>query len=110
MISSGDKGMLLTHIQFGIQQDLQILLHRAAFQLDSPQQPSSCTAGGFSFSDADFALPLVGFHEVPVSPFSVKIPVESWNSWNPLEFLCCISHSSQFGVIREVSAQSLDHS
>lgn len=31
-----DKGTLQAHIQFGLQQDLQVLLHRAAFQLDSP--------------------------------------------------------------------------
>lgn len=43
---------------------------QSCLQLDSPQQPSSCTVQGFSFSDADFAFPLVGFHEVPITPFS----------------------------------------
>lgn len=65
-----DKGKLLTYVQFGVQQDLPVLLHRAAFQLDCPQQPPSCTALDFSISDADFTFPLIGFHKIPVSPFS----------------------------------------
>ncbi|KAK4818982.1 LOW QUALITY PROTEIN: hypothetical protein QYF61_022649 [Mycteria americana] len=79
----------------------QVLSCQAAFQLSSPQ--NILVHGVVPPQVQDLALLLVEVHEVPVSPFlqPVEVPLDgSMTLW-------CISHSSQFGVIRQLAEGTL---
>ncbi|GAB0186707.1 ectonucleotide pyrophosphatase/phosphodiesterase family member 3 [Grus japonensis] len=81
--------------------DSQVLLCRAASQLAGLQH--LLVPGVVPPQVQDFALPLVGLHEVPVNPFlqPVEVPLDgSMTLWH-------ISHSSQFGVISRLAEGTL---
>lgn len=74
------KDTLLAHVQYLVLQDAQIPLHRAAFQ--AIPQP---ILHGIT-QEPDFVRLLAELQEIPVSPLSVKVPLNgtTWTSARPV--------------------------